>query len=154
MRPAISWPEVTGHPCRHGRKSLPQSAQAAPEEKPEVYPPDAFVHIRPDGRIVIQVNRLEFGQGVQTALPMVLADEMDADWSMLGIEPAPVDTAFAVRDGVATEVRSRLGNTTHIAVMDAEGVSDYASLKVNGGIDNVSVGAREVAVLGTVGIGG
>ena len=40
------------------------------------------------------------------------------------------------------------------AVMDAEGVSDYASLKVNGGIDNVSVGAREVAVLGTVGIGG
>jgi len=40
------------------------------------------------------------------------------------------------------------------AVMSADGVSDYASLKVNGGIDNVSVGAREVAVLGTVDIGG
>jgi len=46
----------------------------------KVYPPDAFVNIRPDGKIVIQVNRLEFGQGVQTALPMLLADEMDADW--------------------------------------------------------------------------
>jgi isoquinoline 1-oxidoreductase beta subunit len=52
-----------------------------PAAAPKVYPPDTFVNIRPDGKIVIQVNRLEFGQGVQTALPMVLADEMDADWS-------------------------------------------------------------------------
>ncbi|HSD45613.1 MAG TPA: xanthine dehydrogenase family protein molybdopterin-binding subunit [Pyrinomonadaceae bacterium] len=56
-----------------------EGTQGAPP--PKVYPPDAFVNIRPDGKIVIQVNRLEFGQGVQTALPMVLADEMDADWS-------------------------------------------------------------------------
>ena len=47
----------------------------------KVYPPDAFVNIRPDGKIVIQVNRLEFGQGVQTSLPMLLADELDADWA-------------------------------------------------------------------------
>jgi hypothetical protein len=33
------------------------------------------VHVRPDGKIVIQVNRLEFGQGVQTSLPALLADE-------------------------------------------------------------------------------
>src|SRR5437764_777242 len=50
-----------------------------PTGKPKVYPPDAFVHIGPDGRVVIQVNRLEFGQGVQTALPMILADELDAE---------------------------------------------------------------------------
>jgi isoquinoline 1-oxidoreductase beta subunit len=49
----------------------------------KVYPPDAFVHVRPDGKILITVNRLEFGQGVQTALPMILADELDADWSQL-----------------------------------------------------------------------
>src|SRR5262249_47420306 len=49
----------------------------------------AFVHIKPDGKIVIQVNRLEFGQGVQTALPMLLADEMDADWSQVVAELAP-----------------------------------------------------------------
>ena len=41
---------------------------------------------RPDGKIVMQVNRLEFGQGVQTALPMILADEMDADWSQVVAE--------------------------------------------------------------------
>src|SRR3989442_6808149 len=64
---------------------------ALPQEppKPQVYPPDAFVHVRPDGKIVIQVNRLEFGQGVQTSLPMLLADEMDADWSQVIAELAP-----------------------------------------------------------------
>src|SRR6202165_1846168 len=61
---------------------LPASAQQGNQAPPpKVYPPDAFVHIRPDGKIVIQVNRLEFGQGVQTSLPMILADEMDAEWS-------------------------------------------------------------------------
>jgi isoquinoline 1-oxidoreductase beta subunit len=65
----------------------PALAQQPP--KPQVYPPDVFVHVRPDGRIVIQVNRLEFGQGVQTSLPMLLADEMDADWSQVIAELAP-----------------------------------------------------------------
>src|SRR5438876_4560699 len=65
----------------------PALAQQPP--KPQVYPPDAFVHVRPDGKIVIQVNRLEFGQGVQTSLPMLLADEMDADWSQVIAELAP-----------------------------------------------------------------
>jgi isoquinoline 1-oxidoreductase beta subunit len=68
---------------------LPLSAQQAPEQKPTIYPPDAFIHILPDGKIVIQINRLEFGQGVHTALPMLLADEMDADWSQVVAELAP-----------------------------------------------------------------
>jgi isoquinoline 1-oxidoreductase subunit beta len=54
-----------------------------------VYPPDAFVHIKPDGRIVITINRCELGQGVATALSMILADEMDADWSHVACELAP-----------------------------------------------------------------
>jgi len=61
---------------------------------PKVYPPDAFVHIRPDGKIVIQVNRLEFGQGVHTSLPMILADEMDADWSQVEAQLAPAADAY------------------------------------------------------------
>ncbi len=65
-----------------------------PQQQPKVYPPDAFVNIRPDGKIVIQVNRLEFGQGVQTALPMVLADEMDADWSNVIGELAPAADVY------------------------------------------------------------
>lgn len=70
-----------------------EGAQAQPQPK-KVYPPDAFVHIKPDGKIVIQVNRLEFGQGVQTALPMVLADEMDADWAHVVGELAPAADVY------------------------------------------------------------
>ena len=70
----------------------PASAQQPP--KPQSYPPDAFVHVRPEGKIVIQVNRLEFGQGVQTALPMLLADEMDADWSQVIAELAPAGDVY------------------------------------------------------------
>ncbi|MDX6497437.1 MAG: isoquinoline 1-oxidoreductase subunit beta [Blastocatellia bacterium] len=74
---------------------LPALAQeGGPAPAPKVYPPDAFVHIRPDGKILITVNRLEFGQGVQTSLPMILADEMDADWSQVVAELAPAADVY------------------------------------------------------------
>jgi isoquinoline 1-oxidoreductase beta subunit len=75
------------------RNALGQEA-ATPAQAPKVYPPDAFVNIRPDGKIVIQVNRLEFGQGVHTSLPMVLADELDADWSNVVAELAPAADVY------------------------------------------------------------
>src|SRR6266849_907228 len=72
---------------------LPALAQEGnPPSK--LYPPDAFVRIGPDGRIVIAVNRLEFGQGVHTSLPMILADEMDADWSQVQAELAPAADVY------------------------------------------------------------
>src|SRR5437879_10105611 len=74
---------------------LPASAQEGRQAPPpKVYPPDAFVHIKPDGKVLITVNRLEFGQGVQTSLPMVLADEMDADWSQVVAELAPAADVY------------------------------------------------------------
>jgi isoquinoline 1-oxidoreductase beta subunit len=69
-----------------------QEGRPAPPAK--VYPPDAFVHIKSDGKIFITVNRLEFGQGVQTSLPMVLADELDADWSQVVAELAPAADVY------------------------------------------------------------
>jgi isoquinoline 1-oxidoreductase beta subunit len=75
---------------------VPLAAQESgqPAQKPKVYPPDAFVDIRPDGKIAIQVNRLEFGQGVQTALPMLLAEELDADWSQVVAKLAPAADVY------------------------------------------------------------
>ena len=74
--------------------SLHADVSSAQQPSPPIFPPDAFVHVRPDGTIVIQVNRLEFGQGAQTALPMILADEMDADWSHVVAELAPAADAY------------------------------------------------------------
>lgn len=40
--------------------------------------PSAFVQIASNGEVTVTINRLEFGQGVQTGLPMILAEELDA----------------------------------------------------------------------------
>ena len=57
-----------------------QQDAAAPGLKP-FEQPAAFVKIAPDGVVTVTINRLEFGQGVQTGLPLILAEELDADWS-------------------------------------------------------------------------
>jgi isoquinoline 1-oxidoreductase beta subunit len=99
--------------------ALAQEGQAPAQKK--VYPPDAFVNIRPDGKIIIQVNRLEFGQGVQTALPMLLADEMDADWTQVVGDLAPAadvykDPSLESRWSVVqVPSRIRFSNTVNLA---------------------------------------
>src|SRR5713101_7564177 len=74
--------------------SMHSDMSSAQQPSPPTFPPDAFVHVRPDGTIVIQVNRLEFGQGAHTALPAILADEMDADWSHVVAELAPAADVY------------------------------------------------------------
>ena len=70
------------------------SPVSAQEAAAKVYPPDAFVHIKPNGEIVIMVNRVEVGQGTSTALPMILAEELDADWSKVVAEIAPAADVY------------------------------------------------------------
>ena len=43
--------------------------------------PNAFLRIEPDGTVTIWCGKADMGQGVRTALPMIVADELDADWS-------------------------------------------------------------------------
>ena len=57
--------------------------------------PAAFVKIDRDGIVTITINRLDFGQGVQTGLPMILAEELDADWSKVRSVHGNADPAYA-----------------------------------------------------------
>src|SRR5438067_11338232 len=56
--------------------------------------PKAFVRIGPDGRGPVIVVHCEMGQWVYTSLPMLLAEELDADWTKVGYESAPVDPKY------------------------------------------------------------
>jgi len=60
----------------------------AEKESPAAFAPNQCVRIDPDGRVTLVVARSEMGQGVRTSLAMILADELEADWSAVAVEQA------------------------------------------------------------------
>ena len=76
---------------------LPLLAQEAPAYGAAAMPhgtvsdPRVFVSIDPDGTVTIVAHRSEMGQGVRTGLPMIVADELEADWSRVRVVQAPGD---------------------------------------------------------------
>jgi isoquinoline 1-oxidoreductase beta subunit len=55
---------------------------------------NAFVRISPDDSVTVIINKSEMGQGIDTSLPMILAEELDADWTKVGFENAPVAQVY------------------------------------------------------------
>jgi isoquinoline 1-oxidoreductase beta subunit len=75
---------------------------AAAQQSSSTFAPNAFIRIGTDDSVTVIVNHSEMGQGVYTALPMLVAEELDADWSKVRVEAAPVDpvynhTAFGIQ---------------------------------------------------------
>ncbi len=58
------------------------------------FSPNAYLKITPDGKITIVVARSEMGQGVRTALPMILAEELEVDLNQITIEQAGASTLY------------------------------------------------------------
>jgi isoquinoline 1-oxidoreductase beta subunit len=76
-------------PLGGGRRALAQ----APAPKPVA--PNAFLRIGKDGTCTVFVKHLEFGQGVTTSLPMLVAEELECDWSKVRAELAPAAPEYA-----------------------------------------------------------
>ena len=55
--------------------------------------PNAFVRVGGDNTVTVMVKHLEMGQGTFTGLPTLVAEEMDAAWSQIRVEPAPADAS-------------------------------------------------------------
>jgi isoquinoline 1-oxidoreductase beta subunit len=80
-----------------GASMLPRPAMSAWQTGAGAMPggtvndPHIYVAIDPSGLVTIITNRSEMGTGVRTSLPMVVADEMEADWSRVRVAQAPGD---------------------------------------------------------------
>jgi len=55
---------------------------------------NAFVHIGSDDLVTVISNHSEMGQGIYTSLPMLIAEELEADWSKIRVQAAPVAAAY------------------------------------------------------------
>jgi len=72
---------------------LPAGAtdHAQAQEKPPINPLNAWVRITPDDRVTLILGKSEMGQGIMTALPMILAEELCLDWKNVKVEQAPTN---------------------------------------------------------------
>lgn len=98
-----------------------------------------WIKIAPDNTVTVYVPHSDMGQGVITALAMMAAEEMEADWSLVRPEQAPAETAFAnenlglnFTDGV--NIPRLLQGVTDAAFVK---LSQFMSLQVTGGSSSV-----------------
>lgn len=94
--------------------SLPACSRREPVEPTPVvqFVPNAWLRIASDEQVTIQVASSEMGQGVWTALPMLVAEELDIDWAQVRVESAPahgdyINPMFGVQaTGGSTAIRA------------------------------------------------
>jgi isoquinoline 1-oxidoreductase subunit beta len=71
-----------------------QQAAASSKDAGGDFEPNAFIEIQSNGDIYLTVARSEMGQGVRTSMAMILAEELDADWSRVKIKQADFDVKY------------------------------------------------------------
>ncbi len=85
---------------------LPSFASASGADEARIEP-NAFINIDPNGDIRLTITRSEMGQGVRTSLAMILAEELDADWSHVKIEQGDCDPKYGdMTTGGSMSIRS------------------------------------------------
>ncbi len=74
--------------------NIAQAQQAATSGDAKIWQPSVYLGIEPDGTVKIVAHRSEMGTGARTCLPMIVADELEADWSRVQIVQALGDVKY------------------------------------------------------------
>jgi len=69
-------------------------AEDASKEPSDACSLTLWVRVTPDNVVTVVLNKSEMGQGVYTSLPMIVADELEADWKQVRFEPAPAGDPY------------------------------------------------------------
>src|SRR5690348_4322154 len=78
-----------------GFHAIAKSAEA--ELADEIFAPNAFLKIDTNGVITLMSPNPEVGQGIKTSMPMLVAEELEADWRKVIVEQTPLDTRLYTR---------------------------------------------------------
>jgi isoquinoline 1-oxidoreductase beta subunit len=81
-----------------GAPLLPRSVLSAQGAKTAAWSPSVYLGIEPDGAVKIIAHRSEMGTGARTCLPMIVADELEADWERVTIVQALADSKYGSQD--------------------------------------------------------
>lgn len=77
-----------------GARLLPLDALAATTAEGAAWAPSVYLGLETDGTVIIVAHRSEMGTGIRTGLPMVVADELEADWKRVRVEQALGDKKY------------------------------------------------------------
>ena len=104
------------------------------------FAPNAYIRIAADGTITLFADHVELGQGITTALPMILADELDADWDTVRLERLQDDPSAwprPIRTVGSQSVRGSWMSLRNAAAVVRESLALAAAKEWN--VDRVSV---------------
>lgn len=73
---------------------LPLLDKLAAAQAPDSLKPNVWVIIDPSGAVTITMHRCEMGQKIWTALPMIVAEELEADWSRVQVKQGDLDPVY------------------------------------------------------------
>jgi isoquinoline 1-oxidoreductase beta subunit len=64
------------------------------DAEPGSFQPNAWLRISTNGAVLVRINHSEIGQGITTGLAMIVAEELDADWTKVSVEIAPAEQVY------------------------------------------------------------
>ena len=83
-----------------------QNVLTNPSNEPKIFSPSVYLRIDSNGVVTVIFHRSELGQGVKTALPMLVAEELEVDWEKIVIEQSDADTKYGNQStGGSTSIR-------------------------------------------------